>query len=289
MIKFNKDKLVMIAVQGEVTHPRSRRSPYRIDTKTGTPKVLPGTGGITYNKKIGDVCTGFQADHVEPGVTLKLKDENENGGLNVLACVGNTAKVVSGDAKGETGYVTGKHGGAEHVMVYFPEETLEKMIIGDKVLIKSYGTGLEIDGFEDVLVMNTDPELFEKLNIKVNDDGVLEIPVATEVPAYLMGSGIGSSNAYRGDYDIMTADPKAYKEFGLDKLRFGDIVLLHDCNTTTGRGYLEGAVTIGVVIHSDCILTGHGPGITTLMTSKKPLIEGIKDANANIANYLEVN
>jgi len=136
--------------------------------------------------------------------------------------------------------------------------------------------------------MNTDPELFEKMNIKVNEDGVLEVPVATEVPAYLMGSGIGSSNAYRGDYDIMTADPKAYKEFGLDKLRFGDIVLLNDCDTTTGRGYLEGAVTIGVVIHSDCILAGHGPGITTLMTSKKPLIKGVKDPNANIANYLEV-
>src|SRR5690554_5042245 len=120
MVKYNRDKLVMISVQGEVSHPKQRSNPYRIDTRTGIPKVLPGTGGITYNKKIGDICTGFQADHVEPGVTLKLKDEMENGGLNVLACVGNTARVVSGDAKGDTGYVTGKHGGAEHVMVYFP-------------------------------------------------------------------------------------------------------------------------------------------------------------------------
>jgi hypothetical protein len=70
MVKYNKDKLVMVAVQGEVSHPRQRSNPYRIDTRTGVPKVLPGTGGITYNKKIGDICTGFQADHVEPGVTL---------------------------------------------------------------------------------------------------------------------------------------------------------------------------------------------------------------------------
>lgn len=288
MLKTNRDKLAMIAVQGEVSHPRAGRSPYRIDTRTGVARVLPGTGGITYNKQIGDICTGFEGDHVEPGVTLRLKDESENGGLNVLACVGNQAIVVSGDAKGATGYVTGKHGGAEHVMVYFPSEALDKMIIGDKVLIKSFGTGLKIEGFPEVHLMNLDPDLLDKMNIKVAEDGVLEVPVATEVPAYLMGSGIGSSNAYRGDYDIMTADPKAYREFGLDKLRFGDIVLLRDCDTTFGRGYLEGAVTIGVVIHSDCILTGHGPGITTLMTCKTPKIRGIKSERANLAYYFGI-
>ena len=287
MIKYNRDQLVQVSVMGQVSHPRAARSPYRISAKTGVAQVLPGTGGITYNKKIGDVCTGFQGDHVEPGVTLKNQDENSNGGLNVLACVGNTAKVISGDAKGDLGYVTGKHGGAEHVMIYFAQETLEKMAIDDKVQIKSYGTGLQIDGFPDIHVMNLDPDLFEKMGIK-EVDGVLEVPVATTIPAYLMGSGIGSSNAYRGDYDIMTADPKTYLEFGLDKLRFGDIVLLQNCDTSYGRGYLEGAVTIGVVIHSDCIIMGHGPGVTTLMTSKKPLIRGVKSDQANIAHYLNI-
>lgn len=287
MLRYNRDKLAMIAVQGEVSHPK-KTNPYRIDTKTGIVSVLPGTGGITYNKKIGDLCTGFQADHVEPGVTLKLKDEAENGGLAVLSCVGNIARVVSGDAKGATGYVTGKHGGCEHLITYFPEDVLEKMIIGDKVLIKSFGTGLEIEGFEDVHAMNLDPDLLEKMNIKIAEDGVLEVPVATEVPAYLMGSGIGSSNAYRGDYDIMTADPKAYVEFGLDKLRFGDIILLRNCDTSFGRGYLEGAVTIGVVVHSDCIITGHGPGVTTLMTCKTSRIRGIKDDKANLAYYFDI-
>lgn len=288
MIKINKDKLAMIAVQGEVSHPRSGPTPYRIDATTGVVKVLPGTGGITYNKKIGDICTGFQGDHVEPGVTLRLKDAAENGGLNVLACVGNVARVVTGDAKGSEGYVTGKHGGAEHVMVYFPEDVLEKMTIGDKVLIKSFGTGLEIEGMEDIHIMNLDPDLFEKMNLSIADDGVLEVPVATEVPAHLMGSGIGASNAYRGDYDIMTADPRTYKECGLDKLRFGDIVLLRNCDNSYGRGYLEGAVSIGVVSHSDCILMGHGPGITTLMTCKTPKIRGVKDEKANIADCLGV-
>ncbi len=287
MIKYNKDKLVMQSVQGVVSHPKSRGTPYRLEQVSGVSRVLPGTGGITYNKQIGDICTGFEGDHVEPGVTLKLPDEVENGGLNVLACVGNLAKVVSGDAKGDLGYVTGKHGGAEHVMVYFSDETLDKMTIGDKVLIKSYGQGMKLDDFPDVFCMNMDPELFEKMNI-VAKNGVLHVPVATSVPAYLMGSGMGSSNAYRGDYDIMTADKDAYYEFGLDKLRFGDIVLLQDCDTTYGRGYLKGAVTIGVVVHSDCILAGHGPGVTTLMSSKTGLIKGVKDSRANIAFYLGV-
>ncbi|QOR35733.1 DUF4438 domain-containing protein [Clostridium sp. 'deep sea'] len=287
-MKINRDKLVMVSVQGEISHPGKGRNPYRINTRNGKTMVLPGTGGITYNKKIGDICTGFMADHVEPGVSMKLKDENANGGLNVLSCVGNVAKVVSGDAKGDLGYVTGKHGGIEHVLVYFPEETLEKLTIGDKILVKSFGTGLEIEGFEDIHVMNLDPDLFDKMGVKVAEDGVLEVPVATEVPAYLMGSGIGSSNAYRGDYDIMTADPETYVSCGLNKLRFGDIVLLRDCDTTHGRGYLNGAVTIGVVVHSDCVLAGHGPGVTTLMTSKTTRIRGVKCENANIANYLGV-
>jgi len=110
--------------------------------------------------------------------------------------------------------------------------------------------------------------------------------VVAEVPPYLMGSGIGSPSAYSGDYDIMTADTEEIKRLGLDKLRFGDLVLLQDCDNSYGRGYLKGSVSIGVVIHSDCIKAGHGPGITTIMTTKKPLIKGRLDENANIGKYM---
>jgi hypothetical protein len=286
-MQFNRDKLVAVSVQGEISHPRSTY-PYRLTTD-GQAKVLPGTGGITYTVQIGDSCIGLAVDHVEPGVTIKRSDAVENGGLNLLACVGNQAKVVSGDAKGATGYVTGKHGGAEHVLVYFPLEALEKMCIGDRILIKGYGAGMQIKGHEDVAVMNLDPDLFAKMGIAETADGILEVPVAVEVPAYLMGSGIGSNTAYRGDYDIMTADPEAYREFNLSKLRFGDIVALRDCDTSFGRGYLKGAVTIGVVVHSDCVIMGHGPGVTTLLTCKSGQIKPKLVARANIADYLGVN
>ena len=284
-MKTNKEKLAQIGLMTEISGPRTS-SPYRIGAD-GYAVPLPGTGGITYNFQIGDYCTGIVVDHVEPGATTRLEDVAKNGGVNFLSCVGNEAWLVSGDAKGAKGFVTGKHGGAEHVMIWFAPDDLQKMAIGDKIMVRSWGVGLQIEELPGIHIKNLDPILLEKMNPKIVD-GVLQVNVATTVPAYLMGSGIGSATADRGDYDIMTADKDEYIKCGLDKLRFGDIVLLQDCDTTFGRGYLKGAVTIGVVIHSDCILMGHGPGITTLLTAKTPLIKGIKDEKANIAFYLGV-
>lgn len=284
-MKTNTEKLVQIAVSGQVAFARSF-GPWEIK-HDGQPFMLPSVGGITYNVKIGDLASGFEADHVEPGVSMRREDRDENSGLNTLACVGNTATVISGDAKGETGYVTGKHGGIEHVIVYFPQATLGKMGPEDKIQIRSWGTGLALTDIPEIKVKNLDPDLLAKMDLKVKE-GALEVPVTTTVPAHLMGSGMGSPSSQRGDYDIMTADPKAYKNHGLDKLRFGDLVLLENCDTTFGRGYLEGAVTIGVVVHSDCLLAGHGPGITTLFTAKTPIIRGIKNQQANIGHWLGI-
>ncbi|QNO15632.1 DUF4438 domain-containing protein [Alkalicella caledoniensis] len=285
MLRTNKEKLVQISVCGEITHPKNNFP--RITTE-GKVKFLPGTGGITYNVMLGDKACGFVADHVEPGVSISNSDTMNNNGLNILTSVGNTAKVISGDAKGDLGYVTGMHGGIEHVLVYFPKETLEKLTIGDKIQIKSWGTGLELEDCPDVKVYNTDPDLVEKMNIRVLEDGTLEVPVVTTVPAHLMGSGIGAITAHRGDYDIMTADKEAFDASNLGELRFGDIILLEDCDNSYGRGYLKGAVSIGVVVHSDCVITGHGPGVTTLLTCQSPKIKGVIDPKANIGNYLGI-
>ena len=287
MLKTNRDKLVMQSVQGKIHSPIMGPNQYRISHE-GIPMILPATGGITYNYQIGDSCMDLVGDHVEPGVSMRNEDAKENKALMVLSCVGNEAKVISGDAKGAKGYVTGMHGGIEHVLVYFPKEDLENMAIDDKILIKAHGQGLKIEGHEDVLVMNIDPDLFEKLGIKENENGELEVPVVTEIPAHLMGSGIGSSTSLSGDYDITTGDKEELKKYGIDKLRFGDIVLLKDCDNTYGRQFLKGAVTIGIIVHSNCILAGHGPGVTGLLSSKTSKIKGIKDENANIANYLSI-
>ncbi|MBZ2175985.1 DUF4438 domain-containing protein [Schnuerera sp. xch1] len=287
MIKTNKDRLVMQSVQGKIHSPITSNNPYRID-REGSAHILPATGGICYNIQIGDSCMKWVADHVEPGVSIKNNDTAENKALMLLSCIGNEAKVVSGEARGTKGFVTGMHGGIDHTLIYFKKSDLENMTIGDTILVKAYGQGLAIEGHNDIKCMNIDPDLFEKLNIKENNKSILEIPVVTEIPAYLMGSGIGSATAYSGDYDIMTGDKNANKEFRIDKLKFGDLVLLRDCDNNNGRQYLKGSVSIGVIVHSDCIKSGHGPGVTVIMSSKTPNINGIIDEKANIGHYLGI-
>jgi hypothetical protein len=281
MLKTNFEKLVMQSVQGKIHHPIG--GAYRI-SHLGEPMILPATGGITYNFRVGDSSFDLEGDHVEPAVSIFNDNRNESDALMNLACIGNEAKVVSGEAKGCKGYVTGKHGGIEHVLIDFSKEDMEKMAIGDQILIKSYGQGLKLIDYPEIFVMNIEPKMFQKIPIKEKNNKI-QVPVVCKVPPYLMGSGIGAKHAFTGDYDIMTADSKEVERLGLDKLKFGDLVMLEDCDTTYGRGYLKGAVTIGVIVHSNCVKMGHGPGVTTILTSKKSLIEGIIDENSNIKKY----
>ncbi|MEO0116286.1 MAG: DUF4438 domain-containing protein [candidate division WOR-3 bacterium] len=282
-IKTNKEFLPWISVLGEVAPPR-RRQPYTIDYK-GEPKVFPGTGGIVYNIKIGDPVFGWVGDHLEPGVSIRVKDEDENRALNTYACIGNSAKVVSGEAKGDEGFVTGKHGGIEHILVYFPEETLEKLVIGDKIQIKAVGQGLEILGLPSVKFYNLDPNLLEKFNLKIKN-GFLHFPVTHILPPEVMGSGLGGVTTSTGDYDITTQDQDLVRKLRLNELRFGDIVCLLDTDNTYGRCLRRGAVSIGVVVHANCVVAGHGPGVTTIATSPNGKIRPVLDKKANLAHYL---
>lgn len=284
IMKINEDKLIAMSVIGEVQSPYMN-SPYVI-TASGELKVFPGVGGITYNIRIGDKVCGWQADHVEPGVTIRnTTKESYNGALNVLSCIGNTATIISGDAKGKKGFVTGKHGGCEHILIDFEPEIKEQLAIGDKIQIKSFGTGLELTEHKDIKAFNIDPSIFKKMNIQENGD-LITVPVTHLVPAKVMGSGIGKDNVYRGDYDIQLFDENVKKEYNLDSLRFGDFVAITDADHSFGRIYKENAISIGVVVHSDCVIAGHGPGVTTVLTSKTGKIKPIIDEKANLFNYL---
>lgn len=285
-MKTNREHLPMMSVQGTVDHPGMSGNGYRVGFD-GFGRIPMATGGIVYNYKIGDSCMGIAGDHIEPGVSLKNPVEKENNALQAFACIGNTARIVSADAKGHTGYVTGKHGGIDHVMVYFDQETLELMTSDDKVLIKAHGQGMKLLDHEEIHVMNIDPDLFDKLGIVENEDGI-EVPVVTCVPSYLMGSGLGSATTMLGDYDIMTQDPEANEEFGINDLKFGDLVMVMDHDNHHGPHYLKGAVSIGVVVHSDSFTSGHGPGLAVILTSASSTITARIDPNANIANYLQV-
>ena len=45
-MKTNADRLVMLSVTGQVSSPAMAETGYRIGS-TGSPVILPGTGGIT--------------------------------------------------------------------------------------------------------------------------------------------------------------------------------------------------------------------------------------------------
>ncbi|MEO0250132.1 MAG: DUF4438 domain-containing protein [candidate division WOR-3 bacterium] len=291
MLRTNEKDLVIMSVMGHVAHPVKGARPYLV-THDGKVKVLPGVGGITYNKRVGDPCVGLAGDHVEPGVSTRNTDRFDgdasayNTAYNALSCVGNEAMVVSGDAKGDKGVVTGKHGGIEHVLIDFPPETLEKLLIGDRILVKAYGQGLELLDYPEIAVRNLDPRLLKKLPIRRKGKG-LAVGVAKVIPGEIMGSGLGRDHVWTGDYDIQLFDEKTVKKFGLSDLRFGDIVAITDAYHAYGRIYKHGAVSVGVVVHSACLVAGHGPGVTTLLTTDTPgMLEPYMDEKANIAFIL---
>ena len=136
--------------------------------------------------------------------------------------------------------------------------------------------------------MNMDPAFLAKLKVKRGRSGPLEVPVAAEVPAKVMGSGLGRDNTFKGDYDIQLFDEETVAEFGLDAIRLGDIVAITDADHRFGRTYRTGAVSIGVVVHSECTTAGHGPGVTTIMAAAPGGISFRIDRDANIAKLLGI-
>ena len=185
---------------------------------------MPGVGGITYNLRVGDPACGWEADHVEPGVSVENKENDARSGqaantaFNVLSCVGNKAIVVNGEAKGAEGTVTGKHGGIEHVLVDFPPEVLEKLVIGDRILVKAFGVGLKLVDFPEIKVLNMDPALLEAWDIEAKSEK-LEVPVTHIVPAAIMGSGLGANQVNSGDYDIQLFDESIVEQYGLETFK----------------------------------------------------------------------
>jgi len=285
MMETNRDKLIEMAVQGEIISPSSIS--YRA-TWDGQPKLALGMGGIKYNLRVGDPCFGWASgDHVEPGVTIQGKERPSPSecALALFACIGNEARVVSGEGKGAKGVFTGRHAGSDDI-VWFGEEDLEKLAIGDKVQVRAHGVGLKIRGYDDVRVNKCSPKLLESLGIEVVD-GRLVVPVVKEVPGFLMGSGIGFWPLVEPvDYDIQTTDPKAVKKYGLETLRLGDVVALRDQLCINGRGYYKGALTVGVIIHGASDYSGHGPGVNPILSTKDGRLGTRLEPDANIALYL---
>lgn len=285
-VQTNADKLICVSVMGQIASPSLPglpAEPYRLDAQ-GRPFLLPAYGGIVYNVSVGDTAYGWLADCVHPGVSINLKDDTGNRGLNLLACVGNTAMVMTGEAKGAKGIVTGKSGRfSEHVIIHFERAAREKMAIGDKINIKALGVGMTIAGHADVRLKSCSPALIDGLEVTTNSDGRLNVPVTAVVPPHLLGAGAGLTSE-GGSLHIQSQDRVELAAAGLDSLRLGDIIALADYDSSWNHGYLRGAVGIGVIGQGDSPRAGYGPGVTLLMTSMTGGINPVVTPGVNIAD-----
>jgi hypothetical protein len=288
MLPTNQSKLVRISVMGEIdnpTMPGLPASPYLVSAD-GEPLLVPAFGGLVYNVRIGDRATGWAAELIQPGVSIKHNNSSANTALGVYACLGNQARVMSGAAAGATGTVIGKSGRfAEHVICDFTPQDMEKMAPGDKVQIQAYGVGLQLQDFPDVELKGCSPELLEALNVEKHANGKLAVPVKGTAPSVLAGAGAGLSSE-NGSVSLQTSDPAMLAERGLNDLRFGDVVAITDWDSRFGHGYLRGSVVVGVICQGGSFRSGYGPGMTVIMTSKAGAIEPVVTDGANIGDLL---
>jgi hypothetical protein len=287
IVKFNEDRLVAVSVMGHIAHPSFPglpAEPYRL-ASDGTPFLLPTYGGIVYNVSVGDSAFGWMADCVHPGVSIAFPSEVGNRGLNTFACVGNEAKVMSGDAKGASGVVTGKSGRfSEHVIVHFTKEVRKKMAVNDKIVIRSCGVGMSLLSHPEVRLKSLSPRLLTALEPQ-EAKGRVQIPVVAKIPAHLIGAGAGLTSE-GGSIHMQTTDRTEIAELGLDKLRLGDLVALEDYDSRYQHGYLRGAVGIAVVGQTDGPRAGYGPGMTLLMTDAAARIEPVIQPKVNLVELL---
>lgn len=274
-VRSNVDKLVSVSVMGQVASPGFPglpAEPYRLDAD-GKPFLLPTWGGIVYNVSVGDSVYGWLGDCIHPSVSISLSDDRGNRGLNIFSCVGNAATVMTGEAKGSRGIVTGKSGRfSEQVIIHFEKDIRKKMAIGDKIVVRAKGVGLQFDDHPTVKIKSCSPELIDNLEVTTTDDGKLSVPVVAQVPAHLLGAGAGLTSE-GGSLHIQTVDKDALADAGLTDLRLGDVVALENYDSSWNHGFLRGAMGIGVIGQTDSPRAGYGPGVTLLMTATGGVIE----------------
>ena len=289
-LRTNSNKLVNVSVMGNIASPAFPglpAMPYSLSAD-GQPFLLPAYGGIVYNVSVGDSAYGWLADCIHPSVSISLKDDLGNRGLNIFACVGNVAVVMSGGATGARGTVTGKSGRfSEQVIIHFDPKDREKMAIGDKIVVRALGTGLELLDHPDVQAKSCAPAVLDALEASTRADGKLSVPVVATVPAHLLGAGAGLSSE-GGSLHIQSADKQAIQAAGLDKLRLGDVVALENYDSRYGHGYRGGSIGIGVIGQGDSPRIGYGPGVTLLLTSAQGGIAPMPSADVNLKSLLNL-
>ncbi len=278
----NSNSLIKMVVAGYVSQP-SFKNPGYIPDNDGKSVIYPGMFGVVNNVKIGDKAFGWAGDHIEPGVSIDSEHINEHFALHYMVCTGNKAIVRSGEAKGSIGIVTGEHA---RNLVHFEQKTLDKICVGDQIDIITHGRGLKLLDFPDIELKKIDPNLLKSMNLKIVDKKLI-VDVAMELPIRIMGSGAELNSEYV-DQDLMSGDRSLMKKLKIDQMRLGDLIVINHADHRWGRSFKKDYISIAICIHGDSVMTGHGPGIMTIMTGKRKNLGWKINKKANIKNILKV-
>ena len=278
----NVESLIQMAVAGYVSQP-SFKNPGYIPNNDGKSVIYPGMFGVVNNVKVGDKAFGWAGDHIEPGVSIDSEHINEHFALHYMVCTGNKAIVRSGEAKGSIGIVTGEHA---RNLVHFEQKTLDKICVGDQIDIITHGRGLKLLDFPDIELKKIDPNLLKSMNLKIVDKKLI-VDVAMELPIRIMGSGAELNSEYV-DQDLMSGDRSLMKKLKIDQMRLGDLIVINHADHRWGRSFKKDYISIAICIHGDSVMTGHGPGIMTIMTGKRKNLGWKINKKANIKNILRV-
>jgi|TARA_B100000902_G_scaffold15411_1_gene18569 hypothetical protein len=281
-LKTNEKKLIKMSIGGYVTQP-SFKNPGYIPDNDGNSVILPGMYGVVNNVKVGDKAFGWNGDHIEPGVSIDSENINEHFALHYLVCTGNKAIVRSGEAKGKTGIVTGEHA---RNLIHFEQNILEKICVGDQIDIITHGRGLRLLDFPEIEIKKIDPNLLKSMNFKVVNKKLI-VDVAIELPIKIMGSGAELNSEYV-DQDLMSGDRSLMKKLKIDQMKLGDLIVINHADHRWGRSYKKDHVSIALCIHGDSVMTGHGPGIMTIMTGTKKNLGWRINKKANLKNILKI-
>ncbi len=281
-LKTNEFNLVEMSIGGYVTQP-SFKNPGYIPNNDGKSVILPGMFGVVNNVKVGDQAFGWAGDHIEPGISIDSENINEHFALHYLVCTGNKALVRSGDAKGSQGIVTGEHA---RNLVHFEQKILDKICIGDQIDIITHGRGLKLIDFPDIELKKVSPKLLNSMNLKKVKNKLI-VEVAMELPIRIMGSGAELNSEYV-DQDLMSGDRSLMKKLKIDQMRLGDLIVINHADHKWGRSFKKDHISIAICIHGDSVMTGHGPGIMTIMTGKKSDLGWKINKKANIKNLLKI-
>jgi hypothetical protein len=280
-LRTNEEQLVVLGIEASVSHPTQSGS-YAVDDY-GRPIILPGMSGVVRNVRVGVLVYRWAGDHLVPGVCAGCSDRGRHQALQFLACLGNTVRVTSGPAAGAEGTVVGKHA---FVLVDFPQEALDALAPGDRLLVRARGQGLRLLDFPDVALRSCSPELLR--TVIQPREGTLHVEVVTEIPAYLMGAGLGMSSEW-ANADVMFTRRETVDRHGVGELRLGDVVVMHDQDHRFGRGYHKGMSALGIVAHGGHAgIPGHGTGVVTILSAPSDRLEPVTKARANVRELLEL-